>query len=67
MDGSTPVRQTWRQRKGTENSSGKATWSSREEITERRTRGKKTTTKQNESEEAQKGRKQELWDERPIK
>lgn len=57
MDGSTPVREIWRQRKGTERSSGKATWRSTEEITERRARGKKTTTKQNESNEARKGGK----------
>lgn len=57
MDGSTPVRGTWRQRKGTESSSGKATWRSREETTERRAREKMAITEQNESEEAQKGGK----------
>lgn len=56
MDGSKLVRETWRQRKGTECSSGKATWRSREKITERRARGEKATTEQNESEE---GRKEE--------
>lgn len=53
------MRETWRQRKGTESSSGKATWRSREEITERRARGKNTTTKQNESDEAWKRGKEE--------
>lgn len=52
-----PVRGIWRQRKGTESSSGKATWRSREEITERRARGKMAMTEQDESEEARKGGK----------
>lgn len=52
MDGSKLVRETWRQRKGTESGSGKSTWRSREKITERTARGKKATTEQNESEEA---------------
>lgn len=62
-DGSKLVRETWRQRKGTESSSGKATWRSREKITERRARGKKATTEQNESEEGWKegrGRKMSI-------
>lgn len=53
-DGSKLVRETWRQRKGTESGSGKATWRSRETIIERRARRKKATTEQNKSE---KGRK----------
>lgn len=51
-DGTKLVRETWRQAKGTESCSGKATWRSREKITERRARGKKATAEQNESEEA---------------
>lgn len=51
-DGTKMVRETCRQAKGTESGSGKATWRSREKITERKARGKKATTEQNESEEA---------------